>query len=47
MPIHIKILSMDGGNGYNTAELLRQLESVDRKRFLDRTNVFTGSSAAG
>jgi uncharacterized protein len=47
MAIGIKILSMDGGNGLNTAELLRQLESIDRRRFLDQANVFAGTSAGG
>lgn len=42
-----KILSMDGGNGLNTAELLIQLEKVAYKRFLDKTDVFTGTSAGG
>jgi hypothetical protein len=43
----IKILSMDGGNGFNTAELLTQLENVDRKAFLDETDIFAGTSAGG
>jgi uncharacterized protein len=47
MAIDIKILSMDGGNGLNTAEMLSQLESVDCRRFLDQANVFTGTSAGG
>jgi uncharacterized protein len=46
-PFRINILSMDGGNGLNTAQLLTQLEDVDRMGFLDRTNVFTGTSAGG
>jgi hypothetical protein len=43
----IKILSMDGGNGLNTAELLAQLEHVDHRRFLDQTDIFAGTSAGG
>ena len=43
----ITILSMDGGNGLNTAELLTQLENVDHAGFLDRTDIFTGTSAGG
>jgi hypothetical protein len=43
----IKILSMDGGNGLNTAELLTQLENTEGRRFLDQTDIFTGTSAGG
>jgi uncharacterized protein len=46
-PFRMNILSMDGGNGLNTAQLLSQLESVDNKGFLDQTNIFTGTSAGG
>jgi uncharacterized protein len=42
-----RILSMDGGNGLNTAELLTQLENVQHKRFLDDAAVFAGTSAGG
>jgi hypothetical protein len=42
-----RILSMDGGNGLNTAELLIQLENVAHKHFLDKANVFAGTSAGG
>lgn len=43
----LKILSMDGGNGLNTAALLTQLENVDHKNFLDQSDIFTGTSAGG
>jgi len=43
----ITILSMDGGNGLNTAEMLTQLENVDHAGFLDKTDIFTGTSAGG
>ena len=43
----INILSIDGGNGLNAAQLLTQLESVKYSRFLDSTDIFTGTSAGG
>jgi uncharacterized protein len=43
----LRILSMDGGNGLNTAELLLLVESFANKRFLDYTDIFTGTSAGG
>ncbi|MGC2401513.1 MAG: patatin-like phospholipase family protein [Acidobacteriaceae bacterium] len=43
----MNILSMDGGNGLNTALLLTQMESASNSKFLDNTDIFAGTSAGG
>lgn len=44
----IKILSMDGGNGINTADLLQRIETANvEKGYLDQADIFVGTSAGG
>jgi predicted acylesterase/phospholipase RssA len=44
----IKVLSMDGGNGINTALLLQRLETASpHQNFLNQADVFAGTSAGG
>lgn len=43
----IKILSMDGGNGMNTGDLLTQVETLVKTDFLNKTDIFVGTSAGG
>jgi hypothetical protein len=41
------ILAMDGGNGIVTADLLQKLEDVNHNRYLNRADLFVGTSAGG
>src|ERR1700677_3211959 len=44
----IKILSMDGGNGINTAFLLQRLETASpHQNYLNQADIFAGTSAGG
>jgi hypothetical protein len=44
----IKILSMDGGNGINTALLLQRLETASpHQNYLNQADIFAGTSAGG
>jgi predicted acylesterase/phospholipase RssA len=48
MTTPIKILSMDGGNGINTAILLQRLETAGpQQNFLNQADIFAGTSAGG
>jgi uncharacterized protein len=43
----IKILSMDGGNGMNTGDLLTRVEKLVKTDFLNKADIFVGTSAGG
>lgn len=43
----IKILSMDGGNGMNTGDLLNRVEELVKNDFLNKADIFVGTSAGG
>jgi hypothetical protein len=43
----IRILAMDGGNGMNTADLLQRVEQVNGHSYLNKVDIFAGTSAGG
>jgi patatin-like phospholipase/acyl hydrolase len=43
----IRILGMDGGNGLATATMLQMLEKVNAHSFLNKVDIFAGTSAGG